>query len=72
MIGAQLGAEPRIAQCARHQRQSLEVIDTRIGRGKQHENQIDRVLIGGVEIDRLLKLEKRAMHLGQLGKPRVR
>src|SRR5271166_6443659 len=53
--GAQLGGDGGVAQQARAHRQRLEMVRARRFGGDQHENEIDRQAVGGLEIDRALE-----------------
>ncbi len=64
---AQLVAGRPVAQQARYPRQGLQMIGSRRLRGQQHENQIDRLLVDGVEIDRCLDPGEKPIETVQAG-----
>jgi hypothetical protein len=53
--GAQLLHEVAIAQQARHAGQGLEVVGARALGSKKKENDIDRPLVDGIEVDGMAK-----------------
>src|SRR6266851_2958274 len=70
--GAQLVDQGAIAQQARHARQCLEMVGPGAFGGCQQEDDIDRPLVDGVEVDRMGEPREQTDRLGQRRHARVR
>lgn len=62
---AKTGAERLLPEQARNARKSPQMFRTRIFRGQQHEDQIDRALVDGVEVGRINETGEAARDAGQ-------
>ena len=69
---AELARDLGIAKQARDTGQRLEMVGAGTLRGEQQENQIDRLAVERLEIDRALQPREQAEHVGELGELAVR
>src|SRR5260370_3839309 len=69
---AQLVANRLVPQQPRDARERLQMIGAGAGRGQKHEDEVDRLVVDGLEVDRLLEPGEQAIEARQLGQPAVR